>query len=656
MADGQLLSNGRQHTQVIKANASISNVETIFSSNRYDIPPYQRDFSWEKEQVDLLLTDLLEAFDSGGPNRNERKQEYFLGPVITQIYNGPIADKIIDGQQRLTSIMILIAVLCLYGSEETRTSALTLIYRPDEDNGTFVISGDDHNKYLRKLMWTVADHEDLGLPERLPIQSNVKSAAIQRFERAFVHSHEFVLQELTNIDEQPDGNDRLNTQRVDQFFNWICTAVFFAHIQDPAPFDEQRLFDRMNTRGLPLSEAQKFMSKMLSDGKAAGEKIRPQIWRKARQQAMDALNTDKPRGLTRDIMDAEKRLLGAALIACRMDHTLDETSRLRTAKRIKANPYEWFLEKDHVASIEADGTAPLQILKNTYFTYASKAKSMYGPCHKYTSSLEGFQHAEIAKLPFFDATLAAAAMAQTRYAKKKRMQDLSKFLDVIALHYAWNSKTLSRPKVELKMLEAVRILVSETGERVKMQLFGLLAELPDIATLDAPSRNGSNRIWMHYILARMEVGLTRAINGPKAKISKMLFETTGANAHQTEHIISKNYGEWGPAFKYDADVFLAQRERLGALSILSAPMNIHVRNKPFQERTATYESAGWLSRVLTESSYRNGNGELISKQSNMPSFGFHSWEKITIENIEDRELSMVRLASYIWKAHRVLES
>ncbi|MFA9199964.1 MAG: DUF262 domain-containing protein [Cypionkella sp.] len=74
----------------------------------FHIPPYQRPYSWGKEQVDELLDDLIWAAGSDAP---PKRPPYFLGSVVLiKKPEYPDAD-VVDGQQRLTTLTILISVL-----------------------------------------------------------------------------------------------------------------------------------------------------------------------------------------------------------------------------------------------------------------------------------------------------------------------------------------------------------------------------------------------------------------------------------------------------------------------------------------------------------------------------------------------------------------
>src|SRR3712207_6388499 len=75
----------------------------------YQIPDYQRQYSWKDEQVTQLWDDIYEAYLN---NKDESTMDtnYFLGSLIV-IAKGNGIEDIVDGQQRITTLMILLCVL-----------------------------------------------------------------------------------------------------------------------------------------------------------------------------------------------------------------------------------------------------------------------------------------------------------------------------------------------------------------------------------------------------------------------------------------------------------------------------------------------------------------------------------------------------------------
>jgi len=79
-------------------------VADLFGSGQYIIPIYQRNYAWGKEEVEQLLQDLMDVAQTN------KGDYYYLGSlVVHQCEDGKF--EIIDGQQRHTTLCILMAVL-----------------------------------------------------------------------------------------------------------------------------------------------------------------------------------------------------------------------------------------------------------------------------------------------------------------------------------------------------------------------------------------------------------------------------------------------------------------------------------------------------------------------------------------------------------------
>ena len=74
----------------------------------FSIPPYQRPYAWKTDQAADLYGDLL--FACNGQDPVDDMNPYFLGSIVLIKAEGPEA-QIVDGQQRLTTVTILLAVL-----------------------------------------------------------------------------------------------------------------------------------------------------------------------------------------------------------------------------------------------------------------------------------------------------------------------------------------------------------------------------------------------------------------------------------------------------------------------------------------------------------------------------------------------------------------
>lgn len=97
------------------------NVQQLLQSQSFSIDEYQREYKWEKENIDELLSDLQGKFFSYSKPDDETSAvssygEYFLGSIIVSKRNNK--NYLIDGQQRVTSLTLLL--ICLYRAAQEK--------------------------------------------------------------------------------------------------------------------------------------------------------------------------------------------------------------------------------------------------------------------------------------------------------------------------------------------------------------------------------------------------------------------------------------------------------------------------------------------------------------------------------------------------------
>ena len=88
---------------------------------KYEIPIYQRNYAWEKDEIAALIQDVYDAYT------RDAESNYYIGTLVSY-YRGENVYEIIDGQQRLTTIRILLSVL-----EQQPSSKLTYKARKRSD-------------------------------------------------------------------------------------------------------------------------------------------------------------------------------------------------------------------------------------------------------------------------------------------------------------------------------------------------------------------------------------------------------------------------------------------------------------------------------------------------------------------------------------------
>ena len=92
-----------------KLNVDQKTIKDLFQSKKSDflIPDYQRPYAWGEAECRTLWDDIFSfAIPDEGKTEFDSNSEYFLGPIVT--FRNEDKLEVIDGQQRLTTLMLLL--------------------------------------------------------------------------------------------------------------------------------------------------------------------------------------------------------------------------------------------------------------------------------------------------------------------------------------------------------------------------------------------------------------------------------------------------------------------------------------------------------------------------------------------------------------------
>lgn len=155
-----------------KIQAAERPIGDVFSDEfRFSIPRYQRPYAWTAEQAGEMLDDLLAAAGDHGVTDSE---PYFLGSIVLVKAEGDPRAEVVDGQQRLTTLTILLSVLRLRVSPELSGSLDARIFQKGDpikgmiDQPRLLLRDLDRHFFesrIQELEGVRALHQDLQVPQ-----------------------------------------------------------------------------------------------------------------------------------------------------------------------------------------------------------------------------------------------------------------------------------------------------------------------------------------------------------------------------------------------------------------------------------------------------------------------------------------------------------
>lgn len=232
-----------------KLNVDQKSIKDLFQNSKADflIPDYQRPYAWENTECQTLWDDIFNfAFpDNDYSKFDSSKDEYFLGPVVTfKNDNGQM--EIIDGQQRLTTLMLLLrAFYSMFDNMQDAQSIKT-------------------KENIAKCIWKT---DEFGSPDinLLKIDSQVATDKDKNEFMSILKSGTVCIGQKSRYAD----NYRFFQSKIDEFlksypsyFAYLPTRILNNCILLPIEAESQdtalRIFSTLNDRGKPLSDADIF--------------------------------------------------------------------------------------------------------------------------------------------------------------------------------------------------------------------------------------------------------------------------------------------------------------------------------------------------------------------------------------------------------------
>ncbi|MGL2573740.1 DUF262 domain-containing protein [Helicobacter pylori] len=208
----------------------------------YQIPIYQRPYQWTEENCEKLLDDLFFNYE------DDRESDYFCGSLVLILIDEDSKGKtydIVDGQQRLSTFILLAKVLATLYSER-----LT----------------EEHKDYLQESVIT-----KYGKKDRL------------NFSAMGFNSKKDFQYALTSFNDVPISNNKNNylknaiclknylrkkeIEDINNFIEWLYFKVVFITITCPDADKALRIFNVLNARGLALNATDIFKGELLKHAK-----------------------------------------------------------------------------------------------------------------------------------------------------------------------------------------------------------------------------------------------------------------------------------------------------------------------------------------------------------------------------------------------------
>ena len=517
-------------------------VRELFANTKYNLDYYQREYVWRFEHVKELIDDLTDAFSTNYKPDHIRQEvsnytHYFLGSIV-------ICEKddkrfIIDGQQRLTTLTLLLIHLDRWLEEEHVKSPLPpLIFSESYGEESYNLDIPERTSVMDSLR---SDEKFFSIKEQPESIRNIKL----RYEDIEEH---FVL---------PENHALLH------FVDWLLEKVYLVEITAYDDLNAYTIFETMNDRGLSLTPTAMLRGYLLSnieDTECRNHAI--EVWRKQVALLQTVGNGEDS--------DAIKAWLRSQYLEVSTDF-----------ERIGSEFHRWVRNRNSKLCLTSS-TAFSNFIENNFKFYSDWYYQLRKASKELTPGLESiYYNAQNNFTLQYPVLLSPLCIDDTGDDILNKIRIGATYLDILIHRRIWNLEDISqRAMVDSMCLVMQKIRGKNCRELRDILHTSLQAETKPFANNSVFGLNGGNKRRIQMILARM----THYVECQSGNFSDYTeYMKTGKNSYEVQHVWA-NRPEWHEEdFLYGFE-FEAYRDRIGGLLLLPKRTSVNYNDLSYIDK------------------------------------------------------------------------
>lgn len=607
-----------QGMQTILGDAK--NIRKLLTGTKYAIDYYQREFRWQTKHISELIGDLIAAFEGSFDPDHDRRQvskynTYFLGSIIVSHRDN--TRFIVDGQQRLTSITLLLVFLYHKLADANQRAILAnMIYSSEFGVMSFNVDVDERTAVM-KALYDEKTYDVVDAPESVV---NI----LDRFQ-----------------DIQREFPEELLNGPLPFFVDWLIERVFLVEITAASDRDAYTIFETMNDRGLSLTPTDMLKGYLLANITSPPDRIDASLVWKKRVADLQDIGSEEDA----DAIKAWLRSQRALSIRERKKGAVSKDFDL-----IGTEFHRWVRDNQESLGLNTSRDF-LELITGEFDYYGRLYARIKQAADKLTPGLESvFYNAQNNFTLQYPLLMASICRDDPSSVVDAKLRIVSAFVDILITRRQWNWKSTSYAGMHYGVFLAMLEIRQAPIEKLVTILIKRLAEdghsFEPSHTFGLHLMNGPQ---VHRILARM-TDFVETRSGLPSRYEEFV-TASGKNGYEVEHIWA-NHPEWYDEFDHP-NSFNDARNRLGGLLILPKTFNASFGDLPYEKKREQYVKQNLLALSLHEKAWEHNPGFVrFVKESGLP---FRPHPVFRNADQEQRQELYRQLAEMIWSTSRLTE-
>ena len=543
----------QNHDEAREIRADSRSIRQLLDAQKYAIDYYQREYKWQTKHIQELLSDLAIKFlldyqKNHDRTAVERYGHYFLGSIIISKKEGK--EFVIDGQQRLTTLTLLLIYLNLLseGRDDEPTPVRNLIFSSKFSKKSFNIEIPDREQVMQALYDDDKDFDS----------DTLTSEALINIWNGFIDIKEQFPEELKN-------------HALPFFIDWLLENVHVVKITAYSDADAYTVFETMNDRGLSLTPTEMLKGYLLSKIDTDDKKIEAHaVWKKHIADMNSLADELELKELDSDCIKVWLRSQYARNIRQRK-----KGARPEDWDKIGTEFHRWVRENTPLIGLNKSGDYIRFIEKDFDFYFRQFQKISRASVHLTDEFPHIFYNAQNRFTLQNQLLLAPLLKTDPDLVIRRKMRMVSKFVDILITRRMMNFHSNDYNTMQYAMFVAMKDIRGKSPDDLAEILTSNLAQEEEvIGTNKDYYLTKMNHRHIHYILSR----ITDYIEQQSGLNSHYLEYITGEGnkKYEVEHVWANHYEDHKDEFDHASD-FEAYRNRFGGLLILQKLFNARLQ-------------------------------------------------------------------------------
>lgn len=605
-------------------------LKTILSGRKYTLDYFQREYRWGRKQIEQMITDFQSTFEEFyDPDDHDTTEEvmdygfYYMGCIIC---TGGSVKKLIDGQQRLTSLTLLLIYLDNLQKKtitnvDERVSLDNMIYSNAFGKKSFNIDVEDRRACVQALLQS---------GETFTPQNESTKNMLDRYRD---------IEELFP--------DELKGEALLYFVYWLIEKVLLLEIDTPSEDEAHTIFLTMNDRGLSLNSAEMMKAFVIQQVAEQDRNVVNHQWQENINKIKAASSND-----TSGMVNTQDVEFISIWLRAKYANSLRVTKR-----GAKDEDYELLGDKFHtwvrnnarskMGLVKPKSFKDLVLNEMTYVTDIYLRMKEYG--NKLTPGYEEVFYNANRDLTY-QTMLAIAAIRNEdpEDIVKKKIQMTAKFVDDFATIRIMNFKKVNWNTNKYLLFHVMQDIRNADCKTIGMVYVRTLRRMD--VTVEGIAKFGLNQFsgrYILHILARF-TSYVNVLMGNSSHFEEYMDRKRQGNTYDIEHILPNKYEDYKDSFT-DYDDFEFSRNQIGNLIILTRDKNRSYQAMKYSEKVQNYAGDNILAKALNPIAYKN-NPQFLPIAGE---YGFQPIANFDKQSIAKRADVYLRMASDIWNPDEI---